>query len=119
MSALPRRRTFVVFGSTAIEVDAVPGTYARPQRFELVTSTWRGAPVSVPFKTTVTFGLQPSPVFGLPFPSGGAATAEETARPATAKLARNSLTFMNFSFLGGATDGSPKRCAGAGKLARS
>ena len=48
MSALaPFRRTFVS-ALAVTEVDAVPSTYACPQRFALVTSTLRGAPVSVP-----------------------------------------------------------------------
>ena len=68
----PCRRTFVS-SLTVIEVFPVPATYARPQRLPLVTSTLRGAPLSVPFSTTVTFGLHPSPIVGfLPLSAGEA-----------------------------------------------
>src|SRR6187431_3348956 len=114
---LPWRRTFVS-GLTAIDVDAVPATYARPQRFALLTSTLRGVPVSVPFSTTMTFGLQPAPAAGgLPLPSGGAATADDTTRPATANPASATLIFIDCSFTRRRLTVHPHRCGYPPKLA--
>jgi hypothetical protein len=47
----------------------------------------------VPFRITVTFGLHPCPVVGLPFPGGGAATAAEAARQTAARAARRTFVF--------------------------
>ena len=95
---LPFRRTFVS-GVTVSGVMVAPGTYALPQRLALVTSTLNEvaeALSTVPFSTTVTFGLHVGPVgkgfpvvaelpgdAGLPFPDGGAAIAAEALRTRT------------------------------------
>ena len=74
-------------------------SYARPQRFPLVTFTVNdvtpGTP-TVPFSTTVTLGLHPAPVVGFPFPGGGAATATETLRLAAASVTSINFTFMSY-----------------------
>ena len=106
---MPFRRTFVSVSTTTVAVPRV--FHARPQRFDPVTLMARDAAealVSLPFSTTVTFGLQLGPVgdglepvaagvpvvSGFPFPGGGAATALEPARPTTQRPTANTLSFI-------------------------